>query len=58
MNSTGITTLFNTAGAAVGPLIASFMLLPNLGLQWSLVLCAVAYALLAALGGAQTSVGL
>lgn len=55
MNSTGITTLFNTAGAAVGPLIASFALLPNLGLQWSLVLCAVAYALLAALSGAQTA---
>src|SRR5438477_750269 len=55
MNSTGITTLFNTAGAAAGPLIASFTLLPNLGLQWSLVLCAVAYALLAALGGKQTA---
>jgi spermidine synthase len=55
MNSTGITTLFNTSGAAVGPLIASFALLPNLGLQWSLVLCAVAYALLAALGGEQTA---
>src|SRR5256886_7700251 len=55
MNSTGITTLFNTAGAAVGPLIARFTLLPNLGLQWSLVLCAVAYALLAALGGEQTA---
>jgi spermidine synthase len=54
MNSTGITTLFNTAGAAVGPLIASFALLPNLGLQWSLVLCAVAYALLATLSGEQT----
>ena len=55
MNSTGITTFFNTAGAAAGPLIASFTLLPNLGLQWSLVLCAVAYALLAALGGKQTA---
>jgi Spermidine synthase len=55
MNSTGITTLFNTAGAAVGPLIASFTLLPNLGLQWSLVLCAVAYALLAALSAKQTA---
>ena len=41
MNSTGITTLFNTAGAAAGPLIASFTLLPTFGLQWSLVLCAV-----------------
>jgi spermidine synthase len=55
MNSTGITTLFNTAGAAVGPLIASFTLLPKLGLQWSLVLCAVAYALLAAVGSEQTA---
>ncbi|HSS16202.1 MAG TPA: hypothetical protein VLQ29_04405, partial [Candidatus Dormibacteraeota bacterium] len=55
MNSTGVATLFNTAGAAAGPLIASFALLPNLGLQWSLVLCAVAYALLAALSGEQTA---
>jgi spermidine synthase len=55
MNSTGITTLFNTAGAAAGPLIASFALLPNLGLQWSLVLCAVAYSLLATLSGEQTA---
>jgi hypothetical protein len=30
MNSTGIATLFNTAGAAVGPLLASFVLLPGL----------------------------
>jgi len=55
MNSTGITTLFNTAGAAAGPLIASFTLLPNFGLQWSLVLCGAAYALLAALSGEQTA---
>ena len=55
MNSTGITTLFNTAGAAAGPLIASFTLLPTFGLQWSLVLCAVAYALLAAFSGEQTT---
>ncbi|HEX4697382.1 MAG TPA: hypothetical protein VH254_06880 [Candidatus Udaeobacter sp.] len=55
MNSTGITTLFNTAGAAVGPLIASFALLPSVGLQWSLVACAVAYGLLAALSGEQTT---
>ena len=46
MNSTGITTLFNTAGAAFGPLVASFLLLPGLGYQSSLVLCAVAYAVL------------
>lgn len=46
MQSTGITTLLNTAGAAVGPLLASFVLLPSLGFQWSLLLCAAAYALL------------
>jgi predicted membrane-bound spermidine synthase len=49
MNSTGISTLLNTAGAATGPLLASFLLLPGIGFQWSLVLCATAYALLAAL---------
>jgi spermidine synthase len=47
MNSTGITTLFNTIGAAAGPLLASFALLPNLGYQWGLLLCAASYALLA-----------
>ena len=46
MNSTGITTLFNTTGAAVGPLLASFLLLPGVGYQWSLVLCAAGYVLL------------
>ena len=49
MNSTGITTLLNTAGAATGPLLASFVLLPGIGFQWSLILCAAAYALLAVL---------
>jgi len=49
MNSTGITTLLNTAGAATGPLLASFLLLPSIGFQSSLVLCATAYVLLAAL---------
>jgi hypothetical protein len=49
MNSTGITTLFNTAGAAVGPLIASFVLLPSIGYQWSLITCAGAYAVLGVL---------
>src|SRR5882724_64272 len=46
MNSTGITTLFNTAGAAAGPLLASFVLLPGVGYQWSLLLCAAGYVLL------------
>jgi spermidine synthase len=49
MNSTGITTLFNTTGAAAGPLIASFGLLPVVGYQWSLLICAAGYALLAIL---------
>lgn len=46
MNSTGITTLFNTIGAALGPLLASFVLLPGIGYQRSLIGCAVGYALL------------
>jgi spermidine synthase len=45
MNSTGITTLFNTTGAAVGPVIASFVLVPALGYQWSLLICAAGYVL-------------
>jgi spermidine synthase len=49
MNSTGVTTLFNTTGAALGPLLASFVLLPGIGYQGSLILCAAAYVLLAAL---------
>jgi spermidine synthase len=49
MNSTGITTLFNTSGAAAGPLIASFVLLPAVGYQWSLLICAAGYALLGVL---------
>jgi spermidine synthase len=55
MNSTGITTLFNTTGAAAGALIPSFVLLPTVGFQWSLVLCAAAYGLLAALGSERTA---
>ncbi len=49
MNSAGITTLFNTTGAAIGPLAASFVLLPGVGYQWSLIICAVGYALLSTL---------
>jgi spermidine synthase len=47
INSVGITTLFNTAGAAIGPLLVGFVLLPRFGFQTSLVFCAVAYAALA-----------
>jgi spermidine synthase len=46
MNSTGIATLLNTSGAAVGPLLATFVLLPSLGYQSSLICCAAGYALL------------
>ena len=46
MNSTGITALLNTTGAAIGPLVASFVLLPTLGYQTSLICCAAGYALL------------
>ena len=46
MNSVGITTLFNTAGAAVGPLLAGFVLLPRFGFQSSLIVCALVYVLL------------
>jgi spermidine synthase len=46
MNSTGITTLFNTTGAAAGPLVVSFVLLPAIGYQWSLLICAAGYVLL------------
>ena len=49
MNSAGIATLFNTTGAAIGPLLASFMMLPALGYQWSLIWCAAGYALLSIL---------
>jgi predicted membrane-bound spermidine synthase len=47
MNSTGLTILFNTIGAACGPLLAGFLLLPRLGFQSSLIFCAVVYAGLA-----------
>jgi predicted membrane-bound spermidine synthase len=49
MNSTGLTILFNTIGAALGPLLAGFLLLPRLGFQSSLIFCAAVYAGLALL---------
>ena len=54
MNSTGITTLFNTTGAAIGPLLASFVLLPSIGFQWGLLLCSVGYAFLAVLASERS----
>jgi len=55
MNSMGITLLFNTVGAAFGPLLAGFILLPRLGFQSSLILCAVAYGGLAVLATQRQS---
>ena len=49
MNSTGVAALLNTSGAAIGPLVASFVLLPALGYQTSLICCAAGYALLSLL---------
>jgi spermidine synthase len=48
-NSTGLTILFNTIGAACGPLLAGFILLPWFGFQSSLIFCAAVYAGLALL---------
>src|SRR5437588_5521730 len=55
MNSTGLTILFNTTGAALGPLLACFVLLPWLGFQSSLILCAAAYTGLAILASEKAT---
>jgi spermidine synthase len=55
MNSTGITTLFNTTGAAAGPLLASFVVLPSIGFQSGLILCSAAYGLLALLASERST---
>jgi spermidine synthase len=55
MNSTGLTILFNTIGAAFGPLLAGFLLLPRLGFQSSLIFCAAVYAGLAVLASQKRS---
>ncbi len=49
MNSVGLTILWNTIGAAGGPLLAGFVFLPRFGFQTSLVASGVIYALLALL---------
>ena len=54
MNSLGIVTLFNTTGAAIGPLLTGFALLPRFGFQTSLVFCALGYAVLALLVAGPT----
>ena len=54
-NSTGLTILFNTIGAVCGPLLAGFVLLPQLGFQSSLILSAAVYAGLALLTSQRLS---
>ena len=49
MNNTGLTILFNTIGAALGPFLAGFVLLPRFGFQSSLIFCATIYAALGVL---------
>ena len=49
MNSTGLAALLNTTGAAIGPLVASFILLPMVGYQTSLICCAAGYGLMSLL---------
>src|SRR4029453_17335213 len=49
MSSIGLAPLLNTTGAAIGPLVASFVLLPTVGYQTSLIYCAAGYALLSLL---------
>ncbi len=53
MRSTGLTTVFNTLGAAIGTLAASFIFLPSMGFQRTLVLSAVGYAALALLASGR-----
>ena len=55
MNTTGLTTLFNTTGAAAGPLLASFLVLPSVGFQWGLIICASGFALLGVLVSQRSS---
>ncbi|PYK68201.1 MAG: spermidine synthase, partial [Verrucomicrobia bacterium] len=43
MNAAGLTMLFNTAGAAIGPLLAGFVFLPSVGFQSSLIIAAAGY---------------
>jgi predicted membrane-bound spermidine synthase len=55
MRSAGLLTLANTFGAMIGPLLAAFVLLPELGIELSMRLLAAAYggvALLCLAGGA------
>ncbi len=54
-SSAGLAILCNTTGAALGPVLTTFMLLPSLGFERTLILNAVAYVLLAILASHRVS---
>ncbi len=54
--TTGALTLFNTLGAALGALVGGFLLLPQLGMEKSLFLLSLAYAVAGGLAFARTRV--
>ena len=47
MNAAGVVTMYNTAGAAIGPLLAAFVALPMIGFERTLLICAALYAAVA-----------
>ena len=53
MQAAGLATLFNTVGAALGPLLTGFVLLPALGFQNTLLVGAAGYAMLALVAGGR-----
>ena len=54
-SSAGLAILGNTTGAAVGPLLTTFLLLPSIGFERTLMVCAAAYILLAVAAGTRAS---
>jgi MFS family permease len=54
-SSAGLVILGNTTGAAAGPLLTTFLFLPVIGFERTLILCAAAYILLATVAGTRAS---
>jgi len=57
VRATGLLALANTAGAALGPLLASFVLLPTLGVERSLWLLALTYLGVGICGFSRSELG-
>ena len=55
VRSAGILTLVNTLGAAIGPVIAGFVLLPWLGVERSIFLLCASYGAVALLGAERAA---